>query len=109
MPCGACAAGAAIQASRKANGQAYVFVGQPVTEAVPCEYDAAQLETWRKLLMCCKDKGIYLELNIPAHIINKFIGVTLSAINYNTNPCYFKQSLDEIAEFLPLLINTEKC
>jgi len=106
--CG-CSAGAAIQAARQANGQAVIFLGQPATPGVPCEYEPEQLQTWRTLLICAKDKALYLDLGVPAHNVNKYLGIVISAINYNTNPCYFKSELDNIAAFIAVLVNTGKC
>lgn len=102
-----CSAGSTIQTARQ-SGQAVVLLGQ-VNSSVPCEYLPDQLKNWRIKLLCVKEKGIWVDLGITASKLNKYIGVVLSAINYTTNPCYFKTQLDEIASFMAVIINNETC
>lgn len=84
---------------------------QPLTynSSENCIYTIEQLHVWLTKLICCKDKGLYLQLGSNAQTINKYLGIVMSAINYPSNPCYFKNDLDIISDFIILIANTGQC
>jgi hypothetical protein len=74
-----------------------------------CTYTLDQLRTWYSILVCCKDQVLYPQLGINAQTMNSYLGITGSALNYPTNPCYFKDNLDIIGNFIILITATGKC
>lgn len=74
-----------------------------------CTYTMEQLNAWLTKLICCKDKALYLSLKINAQIMNKYLGIVMSALNYPTNPCYFQNDLDIISNFIVLISGTQQC
>lgn len=109
--CGSCAAGAAFRASMQYHQvqRAVSYASQGPTEVIPCDFNKEQLKEWRYKLICVKEKGLYVQLGIQAGRLNAHIGNVISAINYDTNPCYFKKQLEEAQEFIAVIVNNELC
>jgi hypothetical protein len=74
-----------------------------------CTYTMDQLNNWSKILICCKDKMLYISLNISPSTLNQYLGIVLSALNYPTYPCYFKSQLDIIEDTIMMIQNTGQC
>jgi hypothetical protein len=92
--------------------QSPVYTQQTVTNNISiedCEYSMDQLRGWLDKLICCKDKGLYITLGISGPLMNKYLGDVMSALNYPTNPCYFKNSLDIIGDVIILINNSNLC
>ena len=62
---------------------------------VNCNYTINQLTIWKDRLICIKSKIIGQE-----SLINKYLGIVISAINYPTNVCYFYNDLILVEEAL---------
>lgn len=78
-----------------------------VTEASDCEFTMDQLEGWKDKLICFKDKGLYKTYNVTPALLNRYIGVVLSAINlFPKSPCAFQNQLNEIETFMVVVNNT---
>lgn len=74
-----------------------------------CEYTIEQLKVWLDKLICAKDTGLYLEIGISGQLMNKHLGIVMSAINYASNICYFQTDLDLIGDLIILINDSEKC
>lgn len=69
-----------------------------------CTYTLDILNAWTRMIVCFKDKALYLNYKIAPSYVNKALGIVLSAKNYPSNPCYFQDDLDQINEKLIILI-----
>ena len=79
-------------------------------EAVePCEYTEETLNVWLSYFQCVKANDFYNFFKITPAKVNSIIGIIKSAVNYSTNPCYFKIKLDDIKPIELLIQNSGKC
>ena len=74
-----------------------------------CSYTKEQLQKWREVLFCVKDQGLYTEAQTNINEINTALGITLSAINYRPNICYYKKELDKLIPLIHRIINVQQC
>ena len=74
-----------------------------------CEYTVEQLNSWLDKLICTKDSGLYISLGLSGLQMNKHLGNVMSALNYKSNICYFKNDLDLAADFIILINDSGKC
>lgn len=75
-----------------------------------CPYTVEILQMWLQKLECFKNNGLYVNMpNITVPQINSYTGTVLSALNYPSNVCYFKDMLDEVAPFITVIISTGLC
>lgn len=72
-----------------------------------CGYTTVQIMTWRDLLVCIQQT--YTNFNITSQQYNRYLGVIYSITNFNNNPCYFKNSLDEMFPVIMAVINANVC
>lgn len=100
--CGGSAAGTSIP---------LIYPFNSIQESVhdPCDYTIEQLKVWRDKIVCFKDKSYYVEYNITPAEINRNLGNVISAINYDTNLCFFKPQLDIALDLINIIINSGKC
>jgi len=75
----------------------------------PCNYTQEMLSSWLIYFQCVKTNNLYSFFNITSAKVNSIIGTIKSAINYSTNPCYFKIKLDEIQPIELVIQNSGKC
>ena len=94
----------------RSSPQVFVARRENASQApADCQYTMDQLRSWLALLICCKDKALYMSLGIGAPTMNKYLGIVMSALNYPTNPCYFQSQLGPIGNFVILIMNTGQC
>lgn len=74
-----------------------------------CPYSSEQLATWLNLITCYRDRGLYVGSNIKKQQLQAYIGTILSAQNYLNNICYFEKELQEISNFVIVVIATGLC
>lgn len=74
-----------------------------------CDYTMEQFQAWLDKLICCKDKGLYVQLGINSQTMNRYLGIVMSAINYPSNPCYFQNDMGPISNFIILITNNGQC
>lgn len=84
---------------------------QPQTEVIDgdCPYTKEQLEAWVNLLVCCKDKALYRQIGLDGPTLNKYLGITQSALHYLSNICYYQKDLDNISTYIILIQGLEQC
>ncbi len=71
------------------------------TEVNPdCSYTSEQLNIYKAVLFCIKQKELYVQTQTSEAVINSYLGIVTSAIYYPTNYCYFEDSLEKISTFL---------
>lgn len=106
MGCSSCGGNANVsQMSKAINKQTYTSEMQ--TE--DCSYTVDQLSIWKDKLNCFKEKGLYIQYNILPADLNRSIGIVLSALNYPSNTCHFKNELDSVFDTITLIVSTNKC
>lgn len=75
-----------------------------------CPYTIEDINRWLDKVRCFKDKGLYITMpNITVAMLNSYIGTLLSALNYPTNICYFQPMLQDIDNFVTIVISTGQC
>lgn len=77
-------------------------------EPIDCDYDLEKLQDWNNKLNCFKEKSLFKQYNVSGQLLNKYMGIVLSALN-SKNPCYFKEKLDQISSFILIIDNSNKC
>jgi len=83
---------------------------QAKQEAIqPCSYTQEMLSGWLVYFQCVKTNNLYAFFDLTAPRVNSIIGTIESAVNYSTNPCYFKIKLDEIQPIELVIENSGKC
>lgn len=74
-----------------------------------CIYTQDMLTDWLTSLKCAKNKNLTGIFNITVYRLNSYIGIVQSALNYSTNPCYFKAKLDEIKTLVDSIKTNGQC
>jgi hypothetical protein len=89
---------------------ALLYQAPTITPLVDCTYTVEQLQNWLVQIDCFVSKGLLSTTpTITQRKVNMYIGITLSAINYASNPCYFKSQLDEVQSFIIIITSTGQC
>ena len=105
--CNCGSGGAGVQQTRSFVTRAVAPQTQQDSE---CPYTLDDITSWIEKVECFKDKGLYVNLpNISLKQLVNYRGVLLSALNYPTNICYFKDQLPEIKAFVTVIISTGQC
>lgn len=109
--CAPCAAAANRAPSPKSAKQiaALVKKQQKLVPRADCTYSLETLYEYKNYLNCVKQKNIFDLYDINYIKVNSHIGIVQSAINYNTNPCYFEAHLDEITIFINKVKESNQC
>lgn len=71
-------------------------------------YSIEQLEAWRALLLCIKEKD-YISLGITTVQINAALGIVYSSINHQRNMRYFEPYLNKHQALILIIINSGQC
>lgn len=103
MPCSSCGG---VSGS---SSQLRAIVQQVQESLEPCSYTQENLSSWLIALNCVKTKGLYTNFSITSQKLNSYLGIVQSAVNYSTNPCYFRIKLDEIKIVIDNIQNSGQC
>lgn len=103
MPCGACAARAALPNNVSMKVSPAYRIQQ---EAGPCEYSVEMLQDFHAKLVWFKDRALYRKHNILPKMMNKYIGIVLSALN-TPNRCTYRKDLDAISDLSDLIVTVQ--
>lgn len=79
------------------------------TPILDCIYTQDMLTDWLTTFKCVKTKNISALFNLTVYKLNSYLGIIQSALNYSTNPCYFKPKLDEISPLIDTIKTNGQC
>lgn len=74
-----------------------------------CEYTEELLTLWKQKLKCIKDSGYMESLNVTETMMNSYLGIVISSINYKNNHCRFEKSLENIKVLMYKLAEQNLC
>lgn len=75
-----------------------------------CPYTLEQINNWLVKVRCFKDNNLQQDMpNITIAMLNSYIGTLLSTLNYSSNICYFNGPLQDIENFITIVISTGRC
>ncbi len=77
-----------------------------ITPNVDCPYNDVILLDFKNKLTWFKNNGLYLEYNITASVMNKYIGTVISSININ-DKCTYESILNEVSNLVDLIITLQ--
>lgn len=105
MGCAPCLAQAAAQAARTR-----VAKKEETSPSEECQFTIEQVSNWLEKVKCVQSQGLYTQIpNITKKQINIYLSTLLSARNYASKPCYFKNELEEVESFITILIALDLC
>lgn len=107
MGCGCSGGGSSSSSSVRVQS----LVSRPaVTPPEGCPYTLEMIQDWLTKVNCFKDNGYYTAIpNISLRQLNTYIGILLSAFNYSTNICYLESQLNDVKNFITVIISTGQC
>lgn len=105
MGCSACSGKAAIS-NDTAGMVSTNYRVEAKANAGPCEYGNSDFQNWYDKLIWFKDRGLYVQHNIAASTINKYLGILLTSININ-NKCTYQNDFPEIIDVVSLIVTLQ--
>lgn len=78
-------------------------------EVVTCDYTTEQVTQWQTTLLCIKSRNLFTEVGVTSAQMNGFLGVLVSIIKYNNNPCSFVNTLDKILDVIIRTVGLNLC
>lgn len=106
--CG-CSAGKSVNTTNFVAAKMAPATTEETLQSQDCPYTVEQLANWLTLVKCYKDKGLYVGTKITKKQVHSYIGIILSAQNYADNICYFEKELQEVENFIVVVISTGQC
>jgi hypothetical protein len=100
MSCG-CSSGSSNTVASKA-----IYTSQTVVSNVDCPYNDTNLLDFKNRLVWFKNNGLYIQYNISASLLNKYIGTVISSMNISEK-CTYKQTLDDVSELVNFIITLQ--
>jgi len=102
MGCSSCGNGGSIAPVARRSSRrvvAAVAIGD-------CQFTNEILSVWYEKLKTLKSKGTYKKYGIKASRLNRYLGITLTALNVS-NKCFDVEMLNQISEFVTYIIGLE--
>ena len=79
------------------------------TQPANCTITPEMLQNWLAKLNCIKLNNRYLSIGLSAADMNRLLGTVQSAINWQSNYCYFEYQLQEVLLLMPTITSLPEC
>ena len=103
MGCSACGAASVINNGARSFSRK---VNVEESDPGPCEYSKVMLEDFEERLVWFKEKGLFIQYNVQAKSLNKYIGIVKTSLNI-LNRCKYRIILSKVSDLVDLIITLQ--